>query len=393
MRVLFYLPGTTERYFLNVISTLVRKLAGMAEIHIAAPPETHDTGLTEQMLLSCADLPDIRWHVLDGEGYETLRMNPSDPQALVDYIRAIDPDYTFCRTADVTTPVLFPGKTRFIMEAGIPPVALRHNLGSMIMLDGPRLFDQGMMPALSEAQTDKLDRLFSAQWDHLQARFAQSEDAKQTYFKQVGLPLDRKVVVMPLNHQASNNIYLHQHSPIPSNEELVEMIAGQLDEDIVLALTLHPLNLRADALSDWTPDTIEAIVARLGDRARIVMSPGPMGSATTALAQYADGAILGDTKAYGLAAFFGKPILRVSRFSSGPWMNTYSDIKAFAEDVRSGAARGAESRDAMRFLAFHYANNVIAINDPSLTGDDLIARFDTPIDPARWDAGIARIAA
>ncbi|MBO9574471.1 MAG: hypothetical protein J7494_01920 [Sphingobium sp.] len=391
MRVLFYLPGITDRHFGGVVLPLIRHMTTVAEVHVMGPPEWEKTGLTEKQLMHCVDMPGIQWHILDGEGHERLRTAPGDPDALVDYVRDIAPDYTFCRGADVATPSRFPGQTRFMMEPIIPPFRLKPEVHGGMILDGPGLYDQGFMPDLTEDQLARLDALSRPAWDGARARYAAPPGAREAYFGAAGLPLDRKVILLPLNAEASNNFFVHQHSLFPSNVRLVETLAEQLEDDVVLALTQHPLNLRGNPEVDLSVEPIEPVVARLGDRVRLVTAPGPAGNATATLMRHCDGAIICESKSFGFAAFFGTPVLRLSRFASAPWMHAYGDLAAFLADIRTGAARGADEAAARRFLAFHYANDVFASYDPALTPEEILARVDRPVDPERWAQGLDRV--
>ena len=62
-------------------------------------------------------------------------------------------------------------------------------------------------------------------------------------------------------------------------------------------------------------------------------------------------------------------------------------------DLRAGKALAPVADEARTWFGFHYANNIFAARDPALTADEIVSRIDRPIDPDRWQAGIARIAA
>ncbi|MGZ8350834.1 MAG: hypothetical protein ACXWU2_12455 [Allosphingosinicella sp.] len=392
MRILFYLPVITDRHFEAVVLPLLRILADAAEVHVAGPPQWCMTGLTEHQLMLCNDLPEMHWHILDDEDHPLLRTAPADPQALIDLVAGIAPDYTFCRSADVATPSRFPGRTRFLMEPIIPPFALRADVHGSLMLDGPRLYDQGFMPALDPEARARLDRLFAPAWTRLQARLAGDEGTREAWLAEAGLPADKRIIALPLNVEAATNFFIRQHSATPSNARLIEQLAGQLDEDSVLALTRHPLNLHGDPELDRSVEPIEPVVERLGDKVRIVDAPGPAGNATTSLVRHCDATIICDSKSFGHAVFFSKPILRISHYASAPWMQAYTDLAAFQVDLRAGTARAPIADEARTWFAYHYANRLFAAHDPALTAAEIIDRTDREVNPDRWEAGLARLA-
>jgi hypothetical protein len=113
-----------------------------------------------------------------------------------------------------------------------------------------------------------------------------------------------------------------------------------------------------------------------------------MDNATLSLIQHCDGMIVTDSKSFAEGAFFGKPMLRVSRFASGEWLNLYSDLAELQADLRAGTARAAAPEDVALWYAFHYANDAFASDDPDLTLEQLIDRVERPVDPDRWEANL-----
>ena len=392
MRVLFYLPVVTDRHFEAVVLPLLRVMVrDGAEVHVAGPPQWNHTGLSERQLGHCVGLDTVEWHILDGPDHPHLRTSPVDPAELIDFVAAIAPDYTLCRSADVETPSRFVGKTRFLMEPVVPPFELRPDLHGPLMLDGPRLYDQGFRPALDPALRRRLDDLFDPAWQACRARFGDGEGAREAWLAEAGLPANRRIVALPLNVEAPANFFIARHSATPSNARLIERLAALLDEDVVLALTRHPLNLRGDPELDRSVEPIEPVVARLGDRVRIVDAAGPPGGATASMIRHCDASVICDSKAFGYAAFFGKPILRLSSYESAPWMRAYRDLPPLLADLKAGTARAPLEDEARTWFGFHYADQVFAAQDPSLTADEIFGRIDRPVDPRRWEAGLARL--
>jgi hypothetical protein len=379
----------TDWFFDDVVAPLVRLAARKAEVHVAVPLPWCGTGLSERQLGQCADLRDIRWHVLGGDDHVSLRSRPTAPDDLIAFVRDIAPDYTFCRSADVETPAAFPGKTRFLMEAAIPPFAPRAGApAGRVQLNGPDMFDRGFLPALDPESQERLGALAQSASTALHARHGGGDRA--AYLADAGLPSDRRIIALPLDCEGPVNFFTNLHRVSGSNARLIADLAARLDDDCILALTQHPLNVRAARDADRPVEPIEPVLAAAGDRVRLVQVAGPCGSATASLIRHADGMVACDSKAIGYAAFFGTPILRLSRFASADWMNAYSDLAEFQAALRDGSPRGPDTDAAMAWLTFHYANDVFAAHDPALTFGELIARVDTPVDPARWQAGLAR---
>lgn len=380
MRVLFYLPVITEWWFDNIMTHLIRAAARDAEVHVAVPPSWRLTGITERQLRDCIDLPDIRWHILGGEGHESLRTVPSNPDALIEFVRGIDPDYTFCRSADMATPYRFPGKVCFVMEASMPPFP--EPTWIYLQSGGAGIYDHGLMPALDAEQRAYLQAQVAPGWDRLHHRYPDVDAARRAYLVQAGLPLDRKILALPIDYEGQENFFYPLHRVTPPNAEFVAELAARIGDDMVLALTKHPIE------HQLTYDDVESVAAQMPDRVRLVATPDDSGNATLQLIRYSDGLIVRDSKAFAASAFFGKPTLRLTRFATGEWMNAYADVDAFLDAVRAGTARRAAAEDARAWFGFHHANNVFDAEDPELTLESLIDRIERPLDPSRWEAAL-----
>lgn len=354
------------------------------------------TGITAEQLQSCADLPDVRWHIVDDEDHLSLRTVPTAPEKLIDFVRAIDPDYTFCRGADVWTPNAFPGQVRFLMEGEFPPLpptvvpgGARHwrtpaRACRRIVMLGPRLYDHGIVPPLDTDQRASLLQQVAPAWHALCNWRSGQGGSREAYLAQVGLPTDRRILAVPLILDGPHSFFGELHSLEPSNLVLVEKLLSQLDQDFILALTAHPIQ---QAFGGATVDRIAALDP---DRIRIVRAPGPLGNATLSLIQHCDGTIITDSKVFPEAPSLGKPMLRVSRYASGAWMNVYDELALMQSDIRAGTARTAAPEETMLWYAFHYANDAFAANDPELMLADLIDRIERPLNPARWEANLSR---
>ncbi len=385
MRILFYLPVVTPWWFDSIIEPLVRRLIDGAEVHIIAPPPWSGTGISERERDRCADLPHLNWHIVDGESHPTVRTSPDDPDALVDLVAALAPDYVLCRSADCETVRGFPGVVRFLMEGGAAPLAIPPDW--IVLADQP--FDHGCMPALTPDDLAVLDDLIAPVWDRLVRAAEPSSYIRRTFRKWADLPTDRPVLTVPLEYEhAENFFHMHRVGATP-NQRLIAELDAAIDDSFYLAFTNHPLNeLYVDN------HAVEAEIAAHGSRMKLLPSTTPKGGNTTMLlARDVQCMIVGDSKVYSTAAFFGTPMMRRTRFRTGPWLKAYADFDSFLPAVARGTAVAANQADARRWFAFHLANNVIDPHDGALTPAELTARIDRPVDPSRWANGIARYAA
>ena len=391
MRVLFYLPVVTRHWLNTLLAPLIRRMEHEAEVHIVAPVSWRNTGITEAMLRQCQDLTQVRWHLLDGPDHQSYRIAPEAPEALIDFVRAIGPDYSFCRSTDITTPMQFPGEVRFLMEGDYPPLLGDDRPHSdRIMLSGPRLFDYGAMPPLTEGQRVRLRAHSAPLWEQFRARDPGFPGGRQAYLAAAGLPDDRPILAVPLQFESTNNFFEHL-CRYPGNEQFFAELLRMIDGDCILAVTPHP---------QWAvqpPEFQEKIFASLKriagmdpDRVRVVTRPGDLRQLTRWLTQYSDGMILRDSKTIATAAFYGKPFLRLSHFASGDWMNAYTDPAAFLSDIRAGRARAAALEDALTWFAFHHANNSFVPQESDQSFAQLLDRVDKPVNPDRWEANLQR---
>jgi len=191
LKILFYLPANHAFWFDKVVTPMMRCAARDAEVHVVVPPlwsganpalARLSTGITAEQLESCADLPDVRWHIVGGDDHPSLRTSPAAPETLIEAVRAIGADYTFCRSADVRTPAAFPGKVRYLMEGEFPPLppvlapagskrAWRTPARSCqrVTLMGPGLYDHGIVPPLDPEQRAWLLERIAPAWQALHA--------------------------------------------------------------------------------------------------------------------------------------------------------------------------------------------------------------------------------
>lgn len=385
MRVLFYLPVITPWWFDNVVEPLIRCLANDHEVHVLAPVPWRGTGIGQRELVGCGDLPEIRWHIFDGDSHPTLRSTPTERAGIVEFVTSLAPDYVLCRSADCDTPKEFPGVVRYLMEGGAGPLAVPNDW--VILQEQP--LDHGLLPELDDDQRARLDGLIAPLWDPLRRLAEPSPQTRKSFRSWAGLPADRPVLAVPLEYEHAENFFpMHRVGAAP-NHRLIAELAASIDDSFFLAITNHPLNEKHIDNS-----ALEAEIASHGSRMRLLPGTGPAGENTTMLlAREADGMLAGDSKVYALAGFFGTPMLRRSRFRTGDWLNACSDLAHFLAAVAGGSAVGADREAARTWFAFHVANNLFNPNDPELTASELLARLDRPFDPARWNGGVARLRA
>ncbi len=125
MRILFYLPVATGILArIRSCRPSSARSRAEAEVHIVVPLFWRLTGADEQpahaFRQSAAD--PLAYPERPGSPF-LLGSTPAQQDALGrDFIHQIAPDYVFCRSAGVDTPSRFPGKVRYLMEAGYAPL-------------------------------------------------------------------------------------------------------------------------------------------------------------------------------------------------------------------------------------------------------------------------------
>lgn len=379
MHVLFYLPVVTPWWFDTIVAPMIRVMARDVKVSVLVPPMWRNTGIGPGQLSACGDLEMVDWYILDGEDHPRLRTSAVDEEDLIALVRDIGADLTLCRSADLETPALFPGTVRFIMEGAAPPFVTSP---ATVWLP-ETLFDHGMMPPLEPALRARLDVAFQPLWDDAHLRFGVAD--RDAFLARAGLPHGKRLIGLPLEYE-HEEMFFGQHYSFPSNIDLVNAIADQIDDDTVLAVTNHPLN---EMHCDNAP--LHAAIAARGGKVRMVPAIGAQGGATMLLARHCDGIVVGNSKSFGGCAFFGTPMLRLSRFRTGAWMHAYDAFAPFAAALRTGSAKAADPADALSWFALHLIDRVFEPGAPGLTAADILDRITRPIDEARWEAGLARL--
>jgi hypothetical protein len=381
MKILFYLPVVTPWWFDCVIEPLIRTLATQHEVHVLAPQPWRGTGIGPRELERCTDLPGINWLIMDGPDHPSTRTVPEARADIIAFVQDLAPDYVLCRSADYETVQAFPGTVRLLMEGRLEPFAPP----PYWTLLQSRPLDQGMLPDLSAEQRDTLATLIGPAWTALRARHAARPGDRESVFARCGIPGDRPVLLVPLEYEGEENFFaMHRVSAMP-NARLVAELAEGVGPGFTLAVTNHPLN-------DLHVDSRELMATIDGIENAVLAPPAINGlTATLALAKHVDGIILGDTKTYAAGAFFGKPMLRRTRFASGAWLRFHSDLDDFLPAIAAGNAVAPSEEDARLWFGFYLANEVIDPKAPDITPEQILAHMEQPLDDGRWEAGIERL--
>ncbi|QHL91564.1 hypothetical protein GVO57_13090 [Sphingomonas changnyeongensis] len=378
MKVLFYLPVITPWWFENIVAPMIRRVSAEAEVTVLAPAPWSGTGIGPAELERLADLPQIRWCLIEGEDHRSYRTRPADPDGLAGFVADLQPDYVICRSADRDTPRRFPGKVRFLMEGGVAP----YPLPSQWVWLAEDLFDHGEMPDLDTDQRAELTGWLRPLADRLRARIARAAYRPDDF----NWPDDVPRLLMPIEYAHHENFF-PMHRPGPeANDALILHIAQQLRGRAFVTLANHPLN----DLHLGRGTLMAAVAATRGQMAMLPECRDAP-SASERAAAVVDAMIVGDSKAFGVAAFLGLPFARLSRFKTASWLNAYPALDPLIADLKRGRARSPSPEDALAWAAFHIANNAFDPADPQLGLADIVDRIDRPVAPERWAAGMARL--
>ncbi|MDT8757662.1 hypothetical protein MZO42_03030 [Sphingomonas psychrotolerans] len=381
MKVLFYLPMVTSWWFDHVVEPLIRTLAGQCEIYVLAPAPWCGTGIGARELQQCMDLPQIHWCIMEGPDHPSTRTLPESRDDITAWVRDLAPDYVLCRTADYETVQAFPGTVKLLMEGRLEPFAPPPHW--IVFEDRP--LDQGMLPELSGAERDALVKLIGPAWERLQERHAKRPGQRESVVGRCGIPDDRPTLLVPLEAETEDNFFRMHSVRARPNPRLVAELAERAGPDFTLVVTNHPIN---DVHVDAGP-----LLATVADLENVVLAPPVLGGepATLALAKHVDGMILGDSKTFALGAFFGTPMLRQTRFESGAWLRSYSDLDRFLSAVAGREAQAPSEEDARLWFAFYMANNVFDPRAADINPEQILTHMERPVDSGRWEAGIARL--
>lgn len=383
MRILFYLPVVTGWWFEAILTPLIARLTREHDVHVMAPAPWRNTGIGPRERQLCIEYG-VQWHIVHDEDHPGMRTRPERQASIISYVNALAPDYVLCRSADCETPREFSAPVRYIMEGGASPL---HMPADWVAFQSAP-FDHGILPDLDDDAIAELDRFIAPYWNALQNGPA-VRNASMSAARPKGLPNDKPVIFLPLEYEHEENFFTMHRIGATPNARLVKQVVERIGDDFFLAITNHPLNeLHIDN------SALVATVASLGGRARLFPRTNAEGlSHTELLMRDADGVLLGDSKLFAMAGFYGTPSLRRSYFDTGEWLNAYTDFDSFLPAVAQGNTRRPDIDKARIWFAYHVANNVIAPNDPDLGAAEILAHIDRPVDRGRWQAGMARFIA
>lgn len=381
-RVLFYLPVVTPWWFDNIVAHLIDSLSVEAEVHVLAPIPWRNTGVGPDQVRKVAAVGAVHWHIVDAEGHQSLRTAPEDADGVVEFVRSIAPDYVLCRSADIATPARFPGRLVYLMEAGAPPFPT--DPGWIVLQKD--FWHHGALPPLSDADREAIDAEFADIWRAMRDPLCHRDQfglPRGEALAAMGLPADRKIIALPLEYE-HEEAFTQFHGRFVRNLDLIAHVAGRLSGDHVLAITNHPLNYR------YAHDPcLEDAIGALGGRAHLVPNPDACNLPTDWLIRNCDGLIVQNTKAIYSGAFFGKPVLRLSRRPSAGWLRVSGDMEHFLG--RIGAGDGVAEDRARRWFGHHLLHETF--DAATISGAELLDRIDRPFAATRIAAGRERLEA
>lgn len=386
MRVLFYLPVVTPWWFSNVVIGLIRTLASEHEVHVIVPPFWHGTGITQHEAHHIEALPDVFWHLLNGPNHPRLRTDASQEDELIEFVEAIAPDLTLCRSADLKTPARFPGCVRYLMEGGAPPFQLQ----STSLALKTELFDHGFTPMFEPEVEARLDAIGQELWEATHARLRLP--SREVFFQDAGIDPASRIIGLPLEYEHPENFF-HQHHAFADNVEMLRTAARDMGKEATLLVTHHPLTEQHGDVS-----RANAAIKELGQQVKLLPrsylpgEAGPVGpyNVTQAMALHCDAMVVGNSKSWAICAAFGTPIARLSDAPTAPWVNACKDVARLMSNLDAGTACAPDRRAAKRWFAHHILNRVFDAQAPDLTAHDIIGRAFAVSDPELWEKSLAR---
>jgi hypothetical protein len=340
VKILFYLPAVTPWWLDNIVGPMLRVLSGdraRVELHVVAAKLWRNTGVTLESYLGLADLSDIRWHIVEHEA-EAFRFAGAQVPGLAETIAAIDPDLTLARSADLALAQWMPGTVRYIMEGAAPPFDTDPR---WIVLDEVP-FRHGHIPDAATDLADACAAQLAPAWAAAERRLGAPTR------ESLGLPADRPIVAVPLNYEHDENLFL-THAAAPRGVDLVARLLAALPDEIVLAVSDHPLNrLHVDR------SEIDALVGRHAHRARLFPTPGD----TNMLAQISDAMVIDLSKSWAIAAFFGTPMLDLGTRAHADWLHAVPGVAALADTLAGGERAAPAQADARRWFGWHLGGRI-----------------------------------
>lgn len=378
MKILFYLPLARKWMLENVLEPMIAKLAPVADVHVIMSSAWIDARTANDGFRAIVSHQKVTWHPITLTESERDTFDLEGPSAdLVDLVNAIAPDHCLCRSANASLPHRFPGQVRYIMEASAPPFQIPRHWISL----QPQIFDHGIVPNLPSHLQEALVTMISPVWEAIESGRVQDP----TWLLRHGLPDDRKIIALPLEYDHPDNLF-QIHRDIRPNADLVARILDHIDGPLFLAVSDHPLNI--DLVSE---PKLRATISAQSDKAHLLSPLAISGDMTSALTQHADGMIVGNSKSFAAAAFYGKPLLRSSNFATGQWLQAYNDLDQFTADIAADRAKAPARWDAMVWFAHYLATQAFGPRDIDVTSAELLDRIADVQNPNLWDENMARV--
>lgn len=314
MRLFFYLPVITPRWFETVVTPMLLRLNAdpwVKEIHVMAAPLWRNTGVDGPQLEPLIAQEKLRWHIVDQGDPALFRTHGAAVPGLIETVAGINPDLTLVRSSDFATPALFPRTVRYIMEGAAAPFATDP---SWVVLEETPL-SCGAMPEVWNLPEDLVARM-DALWAAAAARFGP-----------VSIPLSRPSLAVSLPCEHEDNLFL-RHAAFQDGVALLESLLARLPEEWRIEVCDHPLNrLHGDR------SALEAFVAAAPDRM------GMAGHGAEAMVAGASAVLTDQGESWMLAAFAGKPMLHLGQRAMAPWMKAGSDPAELTGPDRDAARR------------------------------------------------------
>jgi hypothetical protein len=354
VKILFYLPVITPWWFENIITPMLRSLYDEAELHIIVAPLWNNTGLETRHVAPLVDLDRLNWHIVVPDDDAQFRLDGAAVDGLIDLVRSIDADITIARSADRTTPALFPGIVRHIMEPGALPFHTPHRW--YVLEDLP--FHHGVMPPSASPSANHAAHLLAPWWDRIEAAFA--EPSPGAFRHGLGLPADRPVLAVPLQYEHPENLY-GLGSPLQAGVNMLGALLDQLDERIILAVTDHPLNAQH---LDRAP--LHRLAAAQPDRIRLLLPSDEQMNPTAPVIRAADAVLIDRSKCVSLAAFFGTPIIHVGDSMMADWLNA-TPLAQAGRALCERRLAAPDRKAAQQWFGWHIGMRLTRFTDLSLS--------------------------
>jgi hypothetical protein len=372
MRLLFYLPAVTNWWFEHIIVPTMRRLheTPSVELHVMIAPIWRGTGVDGDSLWAARDLDRVHWHIIDDADPDLFLDTGHAVPGLLDLVAQIDPALTLARSADFATPRRFPGVVRYIMEGDASPFVDRQR---RLVIESTPFFHGAMTTDATLAE--RCARLMQPSWDLVQA--GAMTDRRDELRAQLVLPLDRRVVALPLLYEHTENLFL-RHAAFPTGIAAIEAVISALPEDTVLAVTDHPLNLRFVDRS-----ALNACIARHADRIVLCRQP----NATEMLAASADAMIVDLSKSWSVAAYYGTPIVHVGTLPLADWLRPLRGLNTLRAALSADALTTSDPASARRWFGWHFAAR--SFYPGTLDLDQLLRKVDEQISDAEIAENLA----